>query len=252
MLALNHIHKSFGGFHVLDDVSIHIPAGGLVGVAGTNGAGKSTMFAVACGQIAPDAGTVHFLGEDITQLPPRKRAMKGLGRTFQIPKEFGSLSVLENLLVASPRARGESLYSVYFHPKAIRLEEKRIRERAEEVLEFLNLAHVARKSAAGLSGGQKKLLELGRALLLQPSCILLDEPFAGVNPVLIEQLSERILQLNKEKNIAFMIIEHHLEALRTLSNDLYIMDQGKVIAHGDPSTVLDNPSVQEAYMGGIV
>ncbi|MFC3337424.1 ATP-binding cassette domain-containing protein [Paracandidimonas soli] len=178
--------------------------------------------------------------------------MKGLGRTFQIPKEFGSLTVLENLLVASPRATGESLYSVYFHPRAIRREERQIRERAEEVLEFLNLAHVAGKLAAGLSGGQKKLLELGRALLLSPSCILLDEPFAGVNPVLIEQLSERILQLNKERNIAFMIIEHHLEALRTLSNDLYIMDQGRVIAHGDPSAVLDNPAVQEAYMGGIV
>jgi len=252
MLTLNHVHLSFGGCRVLDDVCIHIPADGLVGVAGTNGAGKSTLFAVACGQIPPDAGTVHFLGEDVTRLAARQRAVKGLGRTFQIPKEFGSLSVLENLMVAAPRTLGESLYSVYFHPKALRQEEADIRERVHDALAFLNLTRFAHEPAGSLSGGQKKLLELGRALLLSPSCILLDEPFAGVNPVLIAQLSEKILQLNKEKNIAFMIIEHHLQALCALSHDLYVMDQGKVIAHGDPDAVLNNDRVQAAYMGGVV
>lgn len=252
LLLAKHIVKHFDGFCVLDDVSFEVPECGLTGIVGTNGAGKSTLFAVVSGQLSADAGSVNFAGHDIGQLPPMRRAQRGLGRTFQVPREFGHLTVRENLLVAAPRDHGETLASVFLGWRRVAAEDAELGELADRWISFLNLKAVAEKPASSLSGGQKKLLELGRVLMLEPKCILLDEPFAGVNPVLIGEISEKIRELNARRGIAFVIIEHHLEALKALVQHLYVMDQGRVIADGEPVTVLEDPRVHEAYMGGVI
>jgi branched-chain amino acid transport system ATP-binding protein len=252
LLAAVGVRKSFDGFQVLDDVSFAVPERGLIGIVGTNGAGKSTLFAVVSGQLDADGGRVTFADADITGLPPVRRAQLGLGRTFQVPREFTHLTVRENFLVAARREFGETLRSVFIGWGRVRREEHGLRERADGWIEFLNLKAVADKPAGTLSGGQKKLLELGRMLMLDPRCILLDEPFAGVNPVLVAEISIRIRELNDTHGIAFVIIEHHLEALKALVGHLYVMDQGRIIADGDPAAVLAQPRVLEAYMGGVI
>ncbi len=252
LLAATGVTKSFDGFKVLDDVSFAVPKRGLTGIVGTNGAGKSTLFAVVSGQLDADGGHVNFADTEITGLPPMRRARLGLGRTFQVPREFTHLSVRENFLVAARREFGETLRSVFIGWGRVRCEERTLRERADGWIEFLNLKAVADMPAGKLSGGQKKLLELGRMLMTEPQCILLDEPFAGVNPVLVEEISNRIRELNLSHGIAFVIIEHHLEALKALVQHLYVMDQGRVIADGEPAAVLAEPRVLEAYMGGVI
>lgn len=252
LLSAVGVHKSFDGFKVLDDVSFEVPERGLTGIVGTNGAGKSTLFAVVSGQVDADGGRVSFADTDITGLRPMRRAWLGLGRTFQVPREFAHLTVRENFLVAARREYGETLRSVFIGWGRVLREERTLRERADGWIEFLNLKQVTDKPAGTLSGGQKKLLELGRMLMTEPQCILLDEPFAGVNPVLVEEISNRIRELNASHGIAFVIIEHHLEALKALVQHLYVMDQGRVIADGDPAAVLAEPRVLEAYMGGVI
>ena len=252
LLAAAGVRKSFDGFLVLDDVSFAVPERGLSGIVGTIGAGKCTLFAVVSGQLEADGGRVTFADADITGLPPTRRARLGLGRTFQVPREFAHLTVRENFLVAARREYGETLRSVFIGWGRVRREERALRERADAWIEFLNLKQVRGKPAGTLSGGQKKLLELGRMLMLEPKCILLDEPFAGVNPVLVGEISTRIRELNATHGIAFVIIEHHLEALKALVGHLYVMDQGRIIADGDPTAVLAEPRVLEAYMGGVI
>jgi branched-chain amino acid transport system ATP-binding protein len=252
LLSVTGVRKSFGGFTVLDDVSVAVPERGLTGIVGTNGAGKSTLFAVVSGQLDADAGQVTFDATDITALSTVRRARLGLGRTFQVPREFAHLTVRENFLVAGRRDYGETLRSVFIGWSRVRREEGELRQRADDWIGFLNLSAVADRPAGTLSGGQKKLLELGRMLMLESKCILLDEPFAGVNPVLVAEISARIRELNAERGIAFVIIEHNLEALKALVNHLYVMDQGRVIADGDPAAVLADPRVHEAYMGGVI
>ena len=252
LLAAAGVCKSFDGFKVLDDVSFVVPERALTGIVGTNGAGKSTLFGVVSGQLDADNGRVTFADADITGLPPVRRAKLGLGRTFQVPREFTHLTVCENFMVAARRDYGETLRSVFIGWGRVAREERTLRERADGWIEFLNLKEVANKPAGTLSGGQKKLLELGRMLMIEPKCILLDEPFAGVNPVLVEEISTRIRELNASHGIAFVIIEHHLEALKALVQHLYVMDQGRVIADGEPAAVLAEPRVLEAYMGGVI
>lgn len=252
LLAASGISKSFDGFKVLDNVSFTLPPRGLTGIVGTNGAGKSTLFAVVGGQLAADQGCVYFDDADISALPPLGRARLGLGRTFQVPREFAHLTVRENFLVAAQREYGETLRSVFSLWRRVAREEQTIGERADRWIDFLNLRAVANHAAGELSGGQKKLLELGRMLMLEPKCILLDEPFAGVNPVLVDEISTRIRELNRSHGIAFVIIEHHLGALKALVRHLYVMDQGRVIADGEPALVLAQPRVHEAYMGGVI
>ena len=252
LLAVAGVSKRFGGFTVLDDVSFTVPERGLTGIVGTNGAGKSTLFAVVSGQLDADAGRVSFGDADLAGLSPSRRARLGLGRTFQVPREFAHLTVRENFLVAGRRKYGETLRSVFVGWPRVRREEAALRERADGWIAFLNLAEVADRPAGTLSGGQKKLLELGRMLMLESKCILLDEPFAGVNPVLVGEISRRIRELNVERGIAFAIIEHNLEALKALARHLYVMDRGRIIAEGEPAAVLADPRVLEAYMGGVI
>lgn len=251
MLRVEALGVDFDAFRAVDTVSLTVAPGELVGVAGTNGAGKSTLFAAVAGQLLASRGRVMFAGQDITRLPAFARARLGLARTFQVPREFAHLSVLDNLLAAAPNRECESLHAAWFGRRRIARRDTELTARAEEILAFVRLTRVRDQAAGGLSGGQKKLLELARVLMLAPKLILLDEPFAGVNPVLIGELIDVLRGLHAQ-GIALVVVEHHLQALKSFAQRLVVMDQGKVLAEGDPQAVLDDPRVQEAYMGGIV
>ena len=251
LLTVRNLTARFGAFTAFEDVSLELEKGALVGLIGTNGAGKSTLFSALTGYIPPAAGTVMFNGEDMLPLSIEKRVQRGLSRTFQIPREFSRLSVFNNLMAAPPDQAGERLVQLFLTPTKVFRQEARLAERAHEMLRFLNLTKVADTPAGSLSGGQKKLLELGRLLMLEPACIMLDEPFAGVNPVLIQELSQRIVELN-QRGITLFIIEHDLASLSRLVPRLYAMDRGRIIAEGKPEDVLADNRVREAYMGGAV
>lgn len=251
LLSVKNLTAKFGAFTAFEDVDIELEKGSLTGLIGTNGAGKSTLFSAITGYITPTSGSVTFDGHDMLSLSIEKRVETGLGRTFQVPREFSRLSVFQNLMAAPPNQAGESLLKLFVAARSVRRQEAELAERANAMLKFLNLAKVADTPAGSLSGGQKKLLELGRLLMLEPSCIMLDEPFAGVNPVLVEELSERIVELN-QRGITLLIIEHDLASLSRLVPKLYAMDRGRIIAEGKPAEVLADPLVREAYMGGVI
>lgn len=248
-LAIESLSKAYDGLRVVDEVSFSMPSGDVVGIIGPNGAGKSTLFSMVAGFLASDGGTVEFGGNSIGTLSSFERAQAGLVRTFQVPREFSHLTVKENLMAAAPGQSGERLLELFLRPSRVRFEEQEIASKVDELLEFLKLAKVASVSAGKLSGGQKKLLELGRALMTGAKLILLDEPFAGVNPVLIEEISARVRELNT-RGISFLIIEHDLSALTRLVSTLHVMDRGRLIASGRPADVLDDAGVREAYLGG--
>jgi branched-chain amino acid transport system ATP-binding protein len=248
-LELRNIGKSFGGFRALDGVSLSLADGAMAGVIGPNGAGKSTLFAVISGFSAPDSGEVRLDGRSLNGLAPAARAQAGMVRSFQVPREFRHLTVRENLLAAAPGQTGESLFGLFFRGRQVAREEAVIRDQAEAIIAQLNLRAVADIPAGRLSGGQKKLLELARVLMVRPRTILLDEPFAGVNPVLIGEIEGHIRALNAQ-GIAFLIIEHDLAALSRLVPHLTVLDQGRVIAAGSPRAVLAEPAVRDAYLGG--
>lgn len=251
LLTVSRLSASIGGFKALDNVSIELEESAMLGLIGTNGAGKSTLFSAVTGYIRSQSGTIHFAGEEISRLQIHHRVQRGLARTFQVPKEFSNLTVFNNMMVAAPGQTGERLSALAFSRKTIAQQEDSTAARVRDLLAFLNLTKVADEPAGKLSGGQKKLLELGRLLMLEPQCILLDEPFAGVNPVLIEELLQRIIELNS-RGLAVLIIEHNLEVLSRIVPKLYVMDRGQIIAQGKPGEVLDDDLVREAYMGGIV
>jgi branched-chain amino acid transport system ATP-binding protein len=248
-LEIHDLRMSFGGLHVLQGVSLSVPTGGLAGLIGPNGAGKSTLFAIVSGFQKQHGGTVRLDGASIDGLGAPARARAGLVRTFQVPREFGGMSVRDNLLAAAPGQSGENLVDLFLRAGRVAREEAAIAARAEAVLSQLTLTRVAEQPARQLSGGQKKLLELGRALMLHPRFVLLDEPFAGVNPVLIAEIADLISALNAT-GIGFLIIEHDLEALTRLVPHLAVLDRGRIIADGTPDAVLTNATVREAYLGG--
>lgn len=250
MLAVHSLTKAYGGLKVVDDLSFTVPAHGLVGIIGPNGAGKSTMFSLVTGFLGADAGSVSLDGRAVTACSPVVRAQAGMVRTFQVPREFGHLTVRENLMAAAPAQSGERLLDLFFRPGRVRTQERQLGLKADGLIAFLKLDRVATTPAGRLSGGQKKLLELGRALMTGAKLILLDEPFAGVNPVLIEEISQRIRDLNAG-GIGFLIIEHDLGALTRLVSTLHVMDRGRLIASGAPPEVLRDERVREAYLGGL-
>lgn len=249
-LSAQDLTKSFGGFKAVASVTLSIEPGELVGLIGPNGAGKSTLFALLTGFMQPDDGTVQLDGEDVSALSPQMRARHGVARTFQVPREFGDLTVRENLMASAPGQSGETLRALFFQPRRVREEEEGVRTRAERIGAFLKLTRVLDEPASGLSGGQKKLLEMGRALMTDPRLMLLDEPFAGVNPVLIGEIMDRIRELHAQ-GMGFLIIEHDLGALSRLVTTLHVMSEGRLIASGEPKDVLSRTVVRDAYLGGV-
>jgi branched-chain amino acid transport system ATP-binding protein len=250
-LAVDSVSKAIGGLRILDAVSLDVPADGMTGLIGPNGAGKSSLFAVISGFMPPDAGTIRFDGAALDARSPQARSRAGLLRTFQVPRPFSHLTVRDNLMVAAPDQKGQTLRGAFLGGAGVRREREAIRARAGETLDFLNLAAVADLPARQLSGGQRKLLELGRVLMAKPRMILLDEPFAGVNPVLFGQIGERLQALNA-RGIGFFIIEHNLQALARLVRRLFVMDRGRLLAEGAPDEVLRDSAVRDAYIGGVV
>ncbi len=248
ILKAQGIGKRFGGVRVLADAWIEADTGRIVGMIGPNGAGKSTFLAVLSKFLEPEKGRIFFRGQDITHAKPHEIARQHMVRTFQIPREFARLSVLQNLLVAPKGQIGESVFGAWLRWSAVRKQERRLIEKAEEVIRFLNLQDVRDLPAGQLSGGQKKLLELGRALMLDPQVLLLDEPFAGVNPMLIDEIIQQLFVL-RDQGLCLVVIEHNMYAVRTLCDDLFVMVQGQILTNGNTDAVFQDPRVLDAYLG---
>ena len=250
MLQVDDIVKTFGGLRAVDGCSFTVERGSITGLIGPNGAGKSTLFSIAAGFLTPDSGRVLLDGEDVTRLAPHRRFHRGLVRTFQIPHEFDRMTVLENLMLVPAGQSGERVTSALFRLQQVKREERAVRERADDVLEFLQLTHVRDELAGRLSGGQKKLLELGRTMMTDARVVLLDEPGAGVNRTLLGYLAEDIQRLNRERGYTFCIIEHDMDLIAELCNPVVVMAQGRVLTQGPMEEVRRNEAVLEAYLGG--
>lgn len=250
MITVENVTKQFEGLRAVDDCSLSVPAGAITGIIGPNGAGKSTLFNVIAGFHRPDSGRILLDGEDVTGLPPHRLFHKGLVRTFQIPHEFSRMTVRENLMLVPPRQSGEWVHNALFRPGLVRRHERAVRDRADDVLEFLQISHVADELAGNLSGGQKKLLELGRTMMTDARVVLLDEPGAGVNRTLLARLAEDIRRLNQERGYTFCIIEHDMDLITTLCNPVIVMAQGRVLTQGTMEEIRRDEAVQEAYLGG--
>ena len=250
MLTVDSISKSFGGLTAVNSCSFTIESQSITGLIGPNGAGKTTIFNVIAGAMKPDGGRVKFQGTEITGQPAHTLFHLGIMRTFQIPQEFFAMTVLENLMVVPAKQSGENLFYALLSPGNVAAREKEVRERAIDVLDFLRLTHVIDELAGNLSGGQKKLLELGRAMMADPDIVLLDEPGAGVNPTLLGELAEMIERLNKERHYTFCIIEHNMDMIARLCDPVIVMVEGGVLMQGDMDTVRADPRVLDAYLGG--
>ena len=249
MIVVEEIHKHFGGIRAVDGASITIETGSITGLIGPNGAGKTTLFNVIAGLYKPTSGRVLLDGQDITGLAPHELFTQGLLRTFQIAHEFSTLSVRENLMMVPGNQSGERLIQTWLSPAKVRQEEERLREKANEVIEFLEIPHVADELAGNLSGGQKKLLELGRTMMVDAKIVFLDEVGAGVNRTLLNTIGDAILRLNKERGYTFCMIEHDMEFITRLCDPVICMAEGKVLATGTAEEVKNNEEVIEAYLG---
>jgi len=248
LLEAKHLYKRFEGVEVLRDTWIEADAGRIIGLIGPNGAGKSTLLAVLSKFLEPEAGSIRFSGKEITRDRPHEIARQQMVRTFQVPREFGRLTVLENLLVAPKDQIGESVVNAWLRWNKVREQERRLVAQADEIIRFLTLEPVRDLQARNLSGGQKKLLELGRALMLNPRLLLLDEPFAGVNPVMIDQIIQKLLAL-RERGLGLIVVEHNMYTIKTLSDVVFVMVDGQILTHGEPAKVFQDPRVLEAYLG---
>jgi branched-chain amino acid transport system ATP-binding protein len=249
MIVVENLHKHFGGFHAVDGASLAIEKGSITGLIGPNGAGKTTLFNVIAGRLPPTSGRVKMAGQDITGLQPHELFQKGLLRTFQIAHEFGSMTVRENLMMVPEHQAGETLWNTWFARGRIAAEERRIRDKADEVLEFLTISHLADQRASNISGGQKKLLELGRTMMVDAKIVFLDEVGAGVNRTLLNTIGDAIIRLNKERGYTFCVIEHDMDFIARICNPVICMAEGKVLAQGTVDDVKNDERVIEAYLG---
>ncbi|MFO1170289.1 MAG: ABC transporter ATP-binding protein [Hyphomicrobiaceae bacterium] len=249
MIVVENLVKRFGGFRAVDGASLHIKKGSITGLIGPNGAGKTTLFNVVAGRYQPTSGRVLMDGKDITGLPPHVLFHKGLLRTFQIAHEFGSMTVRENLMMVPASQSGEAIWNTWFRRGVVAEEEARIRARADEVLEFLTISHLADQKASQISGGQKKLLELGRTMMVDAKIVFLDEVGAGVNRTLLNTIGDAIIRLNKERGYTFCVIEHDMDFIGRLCNPVICMAEGKVLAEGTVAEIKANERVIEAYLG---
>ncbi|MEM7598170.1 MAG: ABC transporter ATP-binding protein [Pseudomonadota bacterium] len=249
MIVVEDVHKHFGGFHAVDGASMEIAEGSITGLIGPNGAGKTTLFNVIAGVLAPTSGRVIMDGEDITGLPPHALFHKGLLRTFQIAHEFYSMTCRENLMMVPGGQSGERLWNTWFGRKRIADEERALRAKADEVLEFLTIEHLADHKAGQVSGGQKKLLELGRTMMVDARIVFLDEVGAGVNRTLLNTIADAIVSLNKDRGYTFVVIEHDMDFIGRICNPVICMAEGKKLAEGTLAEIKANEQVIEAYLG---
>jgi len=249
MIRVENVTRYFGGIHAVDGVSLEIAKGSITGLIGPNGAGKTTLFNLIAGVFPPTSGNIYLDGEDVTALEPHALFHKGLLRTFQIAHEFSSLTVLENLMVVPDEQPGEDLRYAWFSPGRVRDNEARIRDRALEVIEFLEIPHLTHERAGNLSGGQKKLLELGRTMMVDAKIVLLDEVGAGVNRTLLNTIATSIQRLNKERGYTFCMIEHDMDFIARLCDPVIVMAEGKLLTQGTIDEVKNNEEVIEAYLG---
>ncbi|MEM6762295.1 MAG: ABC transporter ATP-binding protein [Pseudomonadota bacterium] len=249
MIEVESLTKWFGGIHAVRDVTLSIERGTITGLIGPNGAGKTTLFNIIAGLYEPSAGNVRLDGDDVTALPPHELFGRGLLRTFQLAHEFHSLSVRENLMMVPAGQPGETLVNAWFRPSLVASSEKSVRDKADEILEFLTLTHLADERAGNLSGGQKKLLELGRTMMVDAKIVFLDEVGAGVNRTLLATIGDVIQRLHRERGYTFCMIEHDMEFIKRLCDPVIVMAEGAVLAEGNSEEIMRNEAVIEAYLG---
>tara|TARA_B100000886_G_scaffold98963_1_gene65696 strand:+ start:78 stop:833 length:756 start_codon:yes stop_codon:yes gene_type:complete len=249
MLSINNLYKSFGGIQAINNVSLNIEKSTVTALIGPNGAGKTTLFNIINGSIKPDSGSIKLENIDITSYEPHQLFNLGILRTFQIAHEFASLTVRDNLMMVPPNQIGESIINTWFRKNQIKQEEQKILEKTNDVLDFLQLKHIANEYAGNLSGGQKKLLELGRTMMVRPKIVLLDEVGAGVNRTLLNTIGDAILRLNKELNYTFCMIEHDIDFISRLCDPVIVMAEGSILMTDEISKIRKNEEVIEVYLG---
>ena len=249
LLEVEGVVKRFGGIHAVDGARFSVAAGSVTALIGPNGAGKTTLFNLVTGFESPDRGSVRFDGEEVAKLPSYAIARRGMVRTFQLTRALAAMPVLDNMMLAAPEQPGERLRNLLLRPRAVRAREREVREQAFELLEVFGLRDKADDYAGTLSGGQRKLLELARALMVRPRMLLLDEPMAGINPTLGRRLLDHIQRLRSEEGMTFLFVEHDMEVVMNHSDRVVVMAEGRVIAEGEPHEVRSDPAVVDAYLG---
>ena len=247
-LTAREVTKSFGGHRAVDAFSFTLARGAIGGLVGPNGAGKTTLFNCLAGALQPTSGQVKLDGRDITGASPDRVFAAGLARTFQIPRPFPEMSVLDNVMLAPRSQLGERFWANWLRPKAVAQQERAVQAAARHWLDFVGLSALAAEPARVLSGGQRKLLELARVMVAEPKLVLLDEPGAGVNPALLDQIVDRVAELNRQ-GVTFLVIEHNMDLVATLCNPVMVMAQGRMLAQGPADAVLRDERVVQAYLG---
>jgi branched-chain amino acid transport system ATP-binding protein len=249
IIDVSAVSKSFGGLRAVANCSLTVERGSITGLIGPNGAGKTTLFDIIAGRLRPDSGEVRLDGAVINDLDPHERFSRGLLRTFQIAREFSNLTVLDNLMMVPPKQPGESLFASWFTTGDVRRMEAEVKAKAMNVLDFLKLTGLTYERAGNLSGGQKKLLELGRTMMVDARVVLLDEVAAGVNRTLLKSLAENVRRMNRELGYTFFVIEHDMDLIEQLCDPVIVMATGRVIAEGPMDEIRRNPEIIEAYLG---